>query len=57
MVREKHEGANTVILSYLRLTAPVSHPGIFVDAVYVGRVPTTEDTAGLTYDYNNNNNI
>jgi len=48
MIRARHKEASTVILKHLKLELPknpLSHK-IFVDALYFGRVPTTEDPEG-----------
>ena len=48
MIRERHADANSVILKVLKLirNTDVSYEDIYVDALYIGRVPTTDDPEG-----------
>ena len=48
MIRGLHPGASSVILKTLKLEADKRLPfqDIFVDAIYFGRVPTTENPEG-----------
>ncbi|KAI0230284.1 Fibrocystin-L [Lamellibrachia satsuma] len=45
MIRERHTGANSVVLKSLKLVRNPKSPfqDIFVDALYIGRVPTIDD--------------
>ena len=48
MIRERHADANSVILKVLKLirNKDLSYEDIYVDALYVGRVQTTDDPEG-----------